>query len=446
MRAFQASEGIPSSWCSRQTALPPNRPYRPPYRPAYRPAAFVVLSGVRQFLILSLCLPGLLAAQPPARQTSAGEYTRYELLAPETGKFRILYEVWATTPGARYFFNPIRKGSEASDESVRDLATGQPLRFEEVDGATARASGLPGADTGTRYIRVELARPVPATGTVRILIDKTYKDPKSYYRENGELVFSRSLGIKRNAVVLPAGYELISCNVPSQVLTEPDGRTLVSFINSFPGAASLVVRARRTPVSAAAPQAGAARFTERAAQTREIVYFLRQPETHAFDLYHDYTEAREGADKYLNVVRAGSTVSNPSAFILDTGQPLETRFLRGAEITGAGMDIGEAVKPETEVVVISFPAVKEGQSVRLRISETYTDSARYRIEGGELIWDRAFGRPANAVVLPAGWYLTRSTVPAGVSLLPDGRVRLDFVNPRQDEIQVLIVARRRPAP
>jgi hypothetical protein len=186
--------------------------------------------------------------------------------------------------------------------------------------------------------------------------------------------------------------------------------------------------------------------SERAAQTRDIVYFLRQPETHAFDLYHDYTESREGVDKYVNVVRAGSTVSNPSAFILDTGQPLETRFLRGAEITRAGLDIGEAAKPETEVVVIPFPAVKKGQSVRLRISETYTDSVRYRLDGEELIWDRSFGRPANAVVLPAGWYLTHSAVPATVSLTPDGRVRLDFVNPRLDEIQVLLVARRRPAP
>jgi hypothetical protein len=83
--------------------------------------------------------------------------------------------------------------------------------------------------------------------------------------------------------------------------------------------------------------------------------------------------------------------------------------------------------------------------VRLRIAETYTDSVRYRLEGEELIWDRSFGRPANAVVLPAGWYLTHSAVPATVSLMPDGRVRLDFVNPRLDEIQVLIVARRRPA-
>jgi hypothetical protein len=185
-----------------------------------------------------------------------------------------------------------------------------------------------------------------------------------------------------------------------------------------------------------------ARLTERAAQTRDIVYFLRQPETHAFDLYHDYTETREGADKYVNVVRAGSTVSNPSAFILDTGEPLKTEFLKGDQITRLQLDIGEPVKPETEVVLIPFPAVKKGQSVRLRISETYTDSARYRVEGDELIWDRSFGRPTNAVVLPAGWYLTHSAVPATVSLTDDGRVRLDFVNPRLDEIQVLIVARR----
>jgi hypothetical protein len=189
----------------------------------------------------------------------------------------------------------------------------------------------------------------------------------------------------------------------------------------------------------------ASRLEERAIQTRDIVYFLRQPETHAFDLYHDYTETREGADKYINVVRAGSRVSNPSAFILDTGEKLTTRFLRGDEVTQAHLDIGEPVKPETEVVLIPFPAVTKGHSLRLRISETYTDSARYRVEADELIWDRSFGRATNAVVLPDGWYLTFSAVPATVSLTPDGRVRLDFVNPRLDDISVLIVARRRAA-
>jgi hypothetical protein len=400
-------------------------------------------------LLAGLAAGRSLAAQPaPPRQTSAGEYTRYELLAPGSGKFRILYEVWATTPGARYFFNPIRKGSVASDEAVFDRASGAPLTFAEVDGATARATGLAQADTGSHYIRVELPRPVPKDGASRLLIDKTYYDPKSYLQAGDTLVFSRSLGIKRNSVVLPAGYELLSVNVPSQVLREPDGRVLISFINAGPDAASLLVRAR--PAPALARPAGArpasiapGRLSERAIQTRDIVYFLRQPETHAFDLYHDYTETRQGVDKYINVVRAGSTASNPSAFLMDTGEPLTPQFLKGDQITTAKLDIGEPVKPETEVVVIPFPAVQQGRSVRLRIAETYTDSARYRVEGDELIWDRSFGRPTNAVVLPAGWALTHSSVPATVSLTADGRVRLDFVNGRLDEIGVLLLARRR---
>ena len=71
------------------------------------------------------------AAQPAAasRQTEADAYTRYELLAPGSGKFRIIYDVTATTAGATYYFNPIRTGSIATDEHVTDRATGTPLVF-----------------------------------------------------------------------------------------------------------------------------------------------------------------------------------------------------------------------------------------------------------------------------------------------------------------------------
>jgi len=197
---------------------------------------------------------------------------------------------------------------------------------------------------------------------------------------------------------------------------------------------------------AAATEAGAnraGRLSERARQDREIVYYLQQPETNAFDLYHDYTESRAGVASYLNVVRAGSKASNPSAVILDTGEKLTIETLRGSKITDAKLDIGEPVTPTSEVVVIRFAPVKQGQSVRLRISETYTDPNRYKLVGDELVWDRAFGRPANAIVLPQGWYLTNCSIPVTVSLEPDGRVRLDFLNQRNDNIEVLVTARRR---
>ena len=201
--------------------------------------------------------------------------------------------------------------------------------------------------------------------------------------------------------------------------------------------------------TAARAQEPTARLVERAREDREIVYFLNAPETHSFDLYHDYTESREGVDKYLNVVRKGSTASNPSARVLDTGEKLRVETLRGDAITRAGIDakseVPDGVGPDTEVVVVGFTPVAKGSSVRLRISETYTDAARYGLEGEDLVFDRGLGRPRNAVVLPAGWYLTACSIPAAVSETADGRIRLDFVNPRPDEIDVLLRARRRPA-
>ena len=393
-------------------------------------------------VVASLC-SAIATAQGPSRQTESDAYTRYELLAPGSGKFRILYEVTATTPGARYYFNPIRRGSIATDEHVTDRATGRPLPFDVVNGDVARAGGVRNADSSQQYIRVTLARPVPDEGEGRVLIDKTYEDTTSYFVEKADVVFRRPLGIKRNAIVLPPGYELVSSNYPSQVLQEADGRLAVSFWNNTPAEAPVLIRARRAAgITSAASRAPSDRLNERARQNREIVYFLQQPETHSFDLYHDYTESRPGTSTYLNVVRAGSSVSNPLALNLDTGDTLKHEVLKGDAIVAARLDVPD-ITPRTEVVVFRFPPVKDGESLRLRMSETYTDTARYKLVGEELIWDRGFGRPANAVVLPAGWLLTNSSIPSTVTTLPDGRVRLDFINPRPDEIQVLITARRR---
>jgi hypothetical protein len=396
------------------------------------------------------------AQERPARPTETDEYSLYELLDPESASFHILYEVTAIDPGATVFFNPIRKGSAASGESIRDRATSKPLRFEQVSGAEARRSGYPEAELDTDYIRIHLPRPVPKDGGgVRLLIEKTYKDPKSYLRKGADrIVFTRTLGIRRNAIVMPAGYEVIACNVPAQILIQPDGRSRVSLMHTGPEALPVMIEARKLaaprPATPAAVGKGEEdRLSERAHQDRTIVYFLQPPETHAFDLYHDYTESRPGVDRYLNVVRKGSAASRPSARVLDTGETLPVETRTGEELRKAGLHVGETaeeVPADADVVVIRFPAVPPGGSVRLRIAETYTDPKSYRLEGQELVFDRTFGRPRDAVVLPAGWSLTASSIPAMVSESPDGRVRLDFVNPRNDEIAVLIRARRRRAP
>src|SRR4051794_20726987 len=146
--------------------------------------------------LLSLTLGMLLAAltappetvRPAPPQTEADEYTRYELLPVETAQFRILYDVTATAEGATYFFNPIRKGSEASKESVADRMTGDALKFEVVSAEEARKTGLPDAAADTQFIRVALPRPVPAGGQVRLRIDKTYRDAASWFRDGNDAV------------------------------------------------------------------------------------------------------------------------------------------------------------------------------------------------------------------------------------------------------------------
>ena len=393
------------------------------------------------------------------RQTETDEYTRYELLGPQSASFKIDYEVTATTAGAQYFYNPIRKGSVASDESVYDAMTGKALKFAVVSGADAHKDPLMAdADVDTNYIKVWLARPVPQGGQGRLLIVKTYKDAQSYHMDGNVLVFDRPLGVKRNKVVLPPGYEVVGLTVPSQIQMEQDGRIAVSFLHPGSGDAPLVVRAIKGAVVGAKPHAGSqqhswespftgeteeARLSERAHQDRDIVYFLQQPQTHSFSLYHDYTESRPGISGYANVVRTGSVASHPSAVVLDTGEVLSATEMSGAELAASKINTGETADATARVVVFPFHAVQAGQSIRLRISETYTAPVSYTLDGDELVFDRSLGRPRNAVVLPGGWYLTASAAPATISRLPDDRVRLDFWDERPEAVDVLIRARRR---
>jgi hypothetical protein len=384
---------------------------------------------------------------PP--QSVQDEYAVYELLAPETASFRTTYEVSVTTPGATTFFDSIGSGlSFVSDpgDRVVDMMTGAPLLFTEEPGG----------------LRIRLARAVPARGgQARVRIVKTYKDAKSYRQEPGGIVFERSIRLARAAFVLPPGFRLLACNVPAQVLSEQDGRIRISFMRQEPEAAALLIKAGRgAQVGAAAkprpltdarsweppPAQGPAeraRLAERAHQDRDIVYFLQQPSTSAFSLYHDYTESREGVDKYLNVVRTGSTVSNPSARILDTGEALPGDVLTGAQMKAAGIDAGgETVADDQQVVVTRFAPVKPGRSVRLRLSETYTAPQSYRLDGDELVFERSLGRPRNSVVLPAGWYLTGLSIPGVIRQTDEGLTRVDFVNGRPDAIDVLMKGKR----
>jgi hypothetical protein len=196
-------------------------------------------------LLCVLAMYGAVAGQ----YISSDTYTRYELLPPETHQFKIYYEVTETRAGARFHFNQIREGSEVSDESVIDLATGKPLKFEVVTGTQAKTdSPVENFTAAAHYIKVYLAYPVPERGEYRLAIIKTYKDDKSYYTEADQIVFKRPLGIPRDSIVLPAGYEILSCSVATQVLMEADGRLKLAFVNAGSGGQlEVMIKAKKLP-------------------------------------------------------------------------------------------------------------------------------------------------------------------------------------------------------
>jgi len=181
--------------------------------------------------------------------SAADEFTLYELLPPETHQFAITYDVTATHEGARFFFNPIRPGSQASRERVIERSSGKELKFEVVSGKDAKPTGLvpPQTADSDQFIKVYLPGPVPKGGETRIRIYKTYADAASYYVKDGQLIFERPLGIKRNVVVLPAGWEVIGSASPAIVSTDTDGRVRVSFLNDRDDRLPVKIVARRLP-------------------------------------------------------------------------------------------------------------------------------------------------------------------------------------------------------
>jgi hypothetical protein len=181
----------------------------------------------------------------------------------------------------------------------------------------------------------------------------------------------------------------------------------------------------------------------RAEQDREIRYWLLDPGTHQFKISHDFNVTRPGQKYVHSFVRKGSVVTQSQIFDLDTGEQLKTYNVTGKETNALGYYPAPA--PDDEVVVqaeLPHP-IEAGESVRVRVVETYTDPA-YTAKNGELVWDRTLGRPRNEVTLPEGWILTQVSVPAIISLDQEGRITCRFTNPRNDEIHVVLKARRRP--
>ncbi len=354
---------------------------------------------------------------------SHDNHTEYDLLEPTSHSFAIVYFLTERRPGATVVLNQTRSGSAGSDIAVFDPVTGEPLTFEYLSGAELTADGTTGRfDPQEHYIRAHLTRPVKDGSEGRVKILKTYMDEKSYYAQGDDIVFARSLGIARNAIVLPKDYNLVSSNVAAQVFALPDGRLKVSFEHDNGYAADVTIRARKR----GAPIRSSLAVVDRNFDFSKTLYDLHAPETHKAAITHEYLERAIGQRSKIalldHVKLANVTVTD-----VDTGDPLKTIAERGATFAA-----------------LATPIAKPTQSARLRVTGTLTEPT-YTIVDGQLAWEQMLRTPRSTILLPAGYEVTAVSVPATVSTQADGRVVIQVFDGRPDEgTRVQVRATKRP--
>jgi hypothetical protein len=379
----------------------------------------------RSVLLVLACIVSTATLAPGQGQPfySHDNHTEYDLLDPSTHQFAIVYFLTERRVGATVVLNQTRSGSAGSDIAVFDPVTGEPLKFEYMSGAELTADGTQGRfDPQEHYIRAHLTHPVREGSEGRVKILKTYMDEKSYFSEGDDIVFARSLGIARNAIVLPQDYNLVSSNVAAQILALPDGRLKISFEHANGYAADVTIRARKR----GAPVRSNLAVVDRNFDFSKTLYDLQDPESHRVNVTHEYLETQPGSRSRVAFLDR-TTMSSVSVVDVDTGEALKTMQEKGATFAALASAI-----------------TKPSQSARLRLTGTLTDAA-YRLADGQIAWEQTLRTPRSTILLPSGWEVTSVSVPATVSTQADGRVAIQIFDGRPDEgVKVSMRATKRP--
>ena len=182
------------------------------------------------------------------------------------------------------------------------------------------------------------------------------------------------------------------------------------------------------------------------AQTSYTLYELLEPGSNKFAITYDVTTARAGAEFYLNAIRAGSVATDESVVDLATGKELVFEVITGRQAKDQGLGSPRTPDDSEYIKVHLTQPIPEGGEARLRIIKTYEDVESYWVDGDTVVFDRGLGIRANAIVLPSGYELIASRTPGIASTLSDGRVKVSFLNDRDDQLGVRVVGRRMATP
>jgi hypothetical protein len=348
-------------------------------------------------------------AQPLTRLFTQDAYTEYALLEPASQSFRIKFLPEETRVGATDIVNETRGGSEGGDIKVYDPRTGDPVEF-----TYAQVGDNPDAHA----IRAKLPRPVPEGGIGRVLIYKTYKDPRTYQMNGDDLVWVRSLSGYRLGVLLPKGYAFVSSNVAAQMATTIDGRLKLAFANPSGQSNPVTIHARKTN-AAFTPQPFADMFFDDV----KTLYDLDQPETGRVNVDQTYSDNRVGA-----------------VAVLDTQSYLHLNNLKVLDL-----DMGKALTPVnnggTTTVKLEVPITNDRQSAHLRLTGTM-GKVDYAVVKGDLLFTMLVYGLRNTVLLPPGWEVSGISQ-SGTIGTSRNRVFVAFINLNAENTYRVTVRARR---
>jgi hypothetical protein len=356
---------------------------------------------------------GSLRPTPPVnRLFTQDAYTEYAILAPGSEEFRIKFLPEETRAGATELVNATRGGSEGSDIEVYDPRTGKPLKF------TYQEEG-----PDTHAIHAQLPISVPAGGVGRVLIYKTYKDPRTYMMHGDDIVWVRSLSGYRLGVLLPKGFAFISSNVAAQLTTSGDGRLKLAFANPSGQSNPVTIHARRTATTFPARNDPDMFFDD-----MKTLYDVGEPpqgtgagRVRVEQIYSDYRKgdkARLDSLAYLSL------------------QDLRVVDLDTAKVFTPAKEAGATI------VKLDVPITDDRQSAHLKINGTLADGS-CKVADGELVFERSLRGLRNTVLLPAGWDVS-AVSQSGTIGTYEGRQFVALINLNaENNYKILIRARRR---
>ena len=347
---------------------------------------------------------------PVTRLFTQDPYTEYAILEPGSEQFRIRYLPEQSRAGSTELVNATRGGSEGSDVEVFDPPTGKPLKFTSQPQAN---------DPETHEIRAALPIPVPEGGIGRVLIYKTYKDPRTYMMHGEDIVWVRSLAGYRLGVILPKGFAFLSSNVAAQLTSLPDGRLKLAFANPSGQSNPVTIHARKTTATFTGLP-----YTDMFFDDIKTLYDLDAPETHHIKVEQTYSDYRRGERAKLDSLEY-LALQDLKVIDLDTAKPFSP-----------------AKEGNATFVKLEVPIVDEKQSVHIRITGVLQDSG-YRTDKDDLVFDRTLHGLRNTVLLPAGWEVA-AVSQSGTIGMYQGRAFVALINLNgENSYRVAIHARKK---